>query len=369
MATTYGYGGEFSSDEDVDKLEQQQTERMVQAKFDNSLRPNKKQIEDTIEAIKCMPMEQEINLSDEMLAGLLDYYKTQRGPIVDSTRKLYIKIAMRLVRGEHQSQIAGSDNVVPKDTNGNSNSNMNNNNNNNNNNSINLIHKAPQQKADTFSSDEDDDLPILNRRNVVNNDENKMDVDSVTPTGPVRVTKQVDMLTTDEEDEDEDEESSNEDTSDLEELNSESDVMDVTPIKPLANQPSGSENEKDGVETVLAAPKVTPRQLESSIKRQPLAQSTPKDPSDTAKKPYTRSQRVATRSATRSKASAESTAKSLTKSAADTDVFVGNRRTSSKKYAFLSMALLVVILASLLYYFRSSITSPAVRFLGPKVKF
>lgn len=371
MATTYGYGGEFSSDEDVDKLEQQQNERMIQGKFDNSLRPSKKQIEDTIDTIKRMPFDQDVNLSDEMLAGLLDHFKTQRGPIVDSTRKLYNKIALRLIRGDQQ--LAGNDELVAKDTNGNSNKNNHNLNNNNNINSINFIHKAPQQKADTFSSDEEEDelVPVFVRRPTPQheNDE-QMDIDSVTPTGPVRETKQVDMSTTDEED-DSESASSNDDTSELEELNSESDVMEVTPIKPPGNQQSAAiaAKEKEGVEALMAVSRATPKQADS-VKRQPLAQSTPKDPSETAKKPYTRSQRVATRSATRGRAAVNSPGKSLTEtSASSTDAFVARERSPRRNYVLVFVSVLVVLLAILLYYFRSFIANSAAPFFGPKVRF
>lgn len=317
MATTYGYGGEFSSDEDVDKLEQIQTDRIVQAKFDSSLRPSKKHIEETIELIKLMPVDEEVNLSDEMLASLLDYYKTQRGPIVDSTRKLYNKIALRLIRGDQQQ--SRIDNTTTKDTNGSSNSNV------DNNNSIHLIQKTSQKGADTFSSDEDDDLPT-NRRNVEINDaedEIKMDVDLDTPTGPVRVTKQVDMSTTDEDDDEDDKDTIDEDTSELEELNSESDVMDVTPIKSPANH-QRSKKEKDGVEAVIAASRIN--------QRQPLAQSTPKDSTDTAKKPYTRSQRIATRSATRNKVSIQTDTKHSLEASNKADFFIENKQSFNRKY-------------------------------------
>lgn len=366
MATTYGYGGEFSSDDDMDKMEQQHKEGMVQAKFDHNLRPSLRQIEDTIEAIKSMPFDQEVNLSDDMLAGLLDYFKTQRGPIVDSTRRLYNKIALKLIRGDPQSLLAQADNVVTNDTNGNSDNKVIG----ENNNSIEFIQKAPRQRADTFSSDEDEDLPPTNRRQgfaQADNDENKMEVDSVTPAGPARDTKQVDMSTTDEEEDDEDGASkfSEDDTSELEELNSESDVMDVTPIKPPASQKRGAAAVEKEKQAMIAASRVTPKQPESSVKRQPLAQSTPKESKDTAKKPYTRSQRVATRSATRSKAPNDS-AKSLAQANVSGDVFIENRRTSNRKYALLSVTLLVVVMAVLFYYFRSSVSGPASRF---QVKF
>ncbi|CAA3006440.1 Hypothetical predicted protein [Olea europaea subsp. europaea] len=376
---TYGYAGDFSSDDD-EKVEQYQ-ERMVQTKFDNTIRPSKKQIEDEIENIKRLPFDQEINLNDDILAGLLDYYKTPRGPIVDSTRKLYNKIALRLVRGDQQDLI-GRDGLVKESTNGNTKLD------NENNNSINIIKKDSSQPisiADTFSSDEEVDVVHTNSQakkfdsrvvynDVNNHDEDLMDVDSETPSGPIRETKQVDLPTTDE---DEDEESDNDDESSSEskpsesdeELNSESDVIEVTPIK----SPASTGREKEAIEVLMAMRPNTPKQAEASIKKQQMVHSTPKDSfAEAAKKPYTRSQRVATRSATRITRSSEATSKGskLDSSTSSADAFLeSKRKVSRRSYAMMVGALLVLLIAFAAYYFRSNIVQTAEPLLRKKLSF
>lgn len=368
MATTYGYGGEFSSDEDIDKLEQQQSEQMVQAKFDNNSRPGKRQIEDLISSIKSAPYDQEFQLSDDLLAGLLDYYKTPRGPIVDSTRKLYHKIVLRLIRDD---QPQAADDTA---TNGNSDNQNGTNINNNNNNSINIIQKPQQQTAEAFSSDDDEPVVVMSKKKFdsrvvyTDNDENKMEVDSETPSGPPRETKQVDLSSS------EDESDSSHDSEDSDESESESDVLDATPIKPTVSQ----SREKEGVQALMDARPSTPRQPESSMKRQqPLAHSTPKEtPAAGAKKPYTRSQRVATRSATRSNRASDVSNKSSGSAVVpntSADAFIESKQTSSgKKYAVIAVSLLVIVLAVLFFYFKSNISQsakPLISFWwGPKAK-
>lgn len=366
---TYGYAGDFSSDDD-EKIELIQ-ERMVQNKYDQTVKPNKKQIEDTIESIKRLPFDQEINLGDDILAGLLDYYKTQRGPIVDSTRKLYHKIALRLIRGDQSSG------GVPMDTtNGNSPPT------NDNNNSINIISKgvpAQQNAADAYSSDEDD-IEIVGSNNFAkkfdgrvaynnNVDDDKMEVDSeVTHSAQVRNTKQVDLPTTDEEDDESSSESDDpSESNNDDELNSEPDMLEVTPIKA---PPSIASREKEAVKVLMAIRPSTPKQTESSIRRQPLAQSTPKDSTalETAKKPYTRSQRVATRSATKS---SRETSKVDNKDSSSTSAgaFLENKRASRVNYTLLSAALLVFVFAFLAYYFKSNIIGTAEPLFRKRITF
>lgn len=359
MATTYGYGGEFSSDEDIDKLEQQ-SEQIIQSKFENftSVKPSKRQIEETIEAIRRMPLEQDVTLSDELLAGLLDYYKTQRGPIVDSTRKLYKKIVLRLIRSDLKQ--AGNNDA----TNGNANNNTN------------LIGKRPQQAADSFSSDDEEPAPQIlagaakrkfDTRVVHNNNNNKdddddnsqdeqenpMEVDSETPNGPVRETKQVDISTTEEDSEETSDESN-------ESLNSES-VLEVTPIKPQSNQTSSMNHEAQ--KTTVST---TQKQPESSTKRQqPIAHSTPKGTVESVKKPYTRSQRIAASRA----AFNEKMAKVSSKTApVATNVSNKTNRVSRRKYALLTVTLLVVILAFVLYY-RSNLIKSTEPLFSRKITF
>lgn len=362
MAATYGYGGEFSSDEDIDKIEQQ-AERFVESRF-SQVKPTKNQIEETIENVRRLPIEQDVNLTDELLAGLLDYYKTQRGPIVDSTRTLYKKIVLRLIRGEQQQ---GGNSDSNKEQNGNSN-------NNNNNNNIIYLNKSaappvvrPLQVADTFSSDDDDepmpqasdlDKRKFDSRVVYNNNnvdaEDKMDVDPETPTGPIRQSKQVD-ISTDEDTEATDDES---ETSD-----DDSEELDVTPIKP-PNQPAASQAQKN-----VITPKPS---TESAVKKQPLAQSTPKEYVESAKKPYTRSQRVATRASAMKEKRTELDAATNKPALVTTSVSqtgVQSNRSTRRTYALVTVTMLVLLLAALFYQFRTQILERASPIFSRKITF
>ena len=365
---TYGYAGDFSSDDD-EKVEQAQ---QAPAKYDNNVRPTKTQIEEAIQFIKRAPIDGEVNLNDDVLAGLLDYYQTQRGPIVDSTRKLYNKIALRLVRDDHTKDT----NNDAKETNGNSN----NNNNNNNNIDANPMSGkgvTQQSTADTFSSDEEeiemtanakkfDSRVVYGNNNVVatENDEDRMEVDSEPPSGAVRNNKPIELPTTDEEPSS----SSDEDPSEAgEDPNSESsDVLEVTPIRP----PASANREKEAVEVLMAMRPSTPKQTgSSSIKRQPLAHSTPKESFvETAKKPYTRSQRITTRSATKSRRDMQQL-DSKNSPSVSTDVFIEKKRAACPGYTLVTVTLLVLVLALLAYYYRSSILNTAEPLLRKKISF
>ena len=365
MAATYGYVGEFSSDEDTDKLDQQHEQL---AKFDENLvKLTKHQIEETIEAIKRMPIDQDVILSDELLAGLLDYYKTQRGPIVDSTRKLYKKIVLRQIRSElpqEPNNNAGGDTGSIGIKNSNSNNNFS---------------KRPIQAADSFSSDDDEPLPPMTSafnkkkfdsrydKNDGDDDDDDvilMETEPDTPSGPIRNTKQVDISTTstDDDDGDDSDESSDEDEVN-ESLNSESEGLEVTPIKPPANQaPEAPRN--------VAA---TPKQPESSAKRQPLAQSTPKETiASISKKPYTRSQRIAASRALASKVvgTGSDNNEKTSGQVSGQDSFQRRSHVSRRNYVVLTATLVIAVLAFLLYYFRSSnLAKSAESILSQKLKF
>jgi len=348
MAATYGYAGEFSSDEDIDRIEQQ-SERVVQSRFNDSFnsRPNAQQIEKTIEKIRSLSPDEDIDLTDELLAALLDHFKTQRGPIVDSTRNLYKKIAFRIIRegsrkeNENNANNHNNNNIVINDTG--------------------LASKQRPQAIDSFSSDEEE-LPApvvqgtLKKRinELVLDDESKpdeagdenveeMEVDQEAPhTGQLRETKQVDISTEDEEDDNTGESTGGSESDDS---NSESEVLEVTPIKPSRQQAviTGGKSR--------AAPKQA--HSESSVKRQPLAQSTPKDTtSSTAKKPYTRSQRMA---AARAVTSSQKATDSFLTSKTSVSATNKSSRSSRRVYLFIGSAILVALLSFLIYRFRDNI--------------
>lgn len=350
MATTYGYGGEFSSDEDIDKIEQR-AEQIAQAKS-GVFKPTRQQIEDFIRTMRKEPIDaDDLDMPDDLLAGLLDYFKTQRGPIVDSTRSLYKKIVLKLIHGETQQQKTDQSN------NGN-----NNNINNNNNNIVGML--APRPRVIEFSSDEDDD-PLVpkdaskkrfdprvvddkatsNGIEVVDENEDSMEIDSETPNGPPRNTKQVDISTTDDDDDETEESSTEERSSDDEDQELDNDALEVTPIKPSANQTS--DMMRDGTATTPAS-----KQLHSSVKRQqPLAHSTPKESIDSNKKPYTRSQRVAaSRVTSMVKDNKSSADPKLASSSAS--VSSSSNRMSRKKYILLTVTLLMVLAAFGIYFIK-----------------
>lgn len=70
MAAAHGYGGEFSSDEDIDRMEQQ-SEAFASNKFNpaqESAKPRKQKVEEIIQNIRQIPADQEITLSDDYLS-------------------------------------------------------------------------------------------------------------------------------------------------------------------------------------------------------------------------------------------------------------------------------------------------------------
>lgn len=390
MATTYGYSGEFSSDEDIDRLEQQ-AERLTQAKFDSHFgqaKPSKSQIEKAIETIKRAPIEQDFTITDDLLASLLDHYKTARGPIVDSTRNLYKKIVLRLIRGEQSP----SNGEQVKESNGSSNLANNNNNNdndtgasfNNNNNKTPAKRALEGQVRDLVvandgSSDEDEPMPPVTSQssqdakiaNLFPTDKPEpMDVDSEQNLDKqiYRSRKQEEGDSGDDDDSDKTESSSDEDDQDDDDKSSDSEVIDVTPIK--------SNTANHSIERY----RYVDRQVESStVKKQPPSRQKQSTQETTPlKKPYTRSQRVA---ATRASSAIKSSRTDVSSSKADA-LSSGDKTSSADSVTNKSSPILqsvmqpkvlipsalVVLIAVLLFFFRSDL-SKATSLLSPSIKF
>lgn len=377
MASTYtGYAGEFSSDEDVDKMEQQQSTQY--GSYNHAVKPTKSQIDQAIEAIRSLPIEEDVRISDELLAGLLDHFKTQRGPIVDSTRNLYKKIIIRLVRGEQQqTSVAATNGDINNslaNTNGNGNVNMQVTNDIiNNNNDIILMNKKPI--IEIPSSDEDEPMPasqeqaikkfdsrvVYSNNNNVDDDDKlvqPMEVDNdVQPSVAIRASKTVEMATTDE------------DNSETEE-SSEEEVLDITPAKIEINTQKTSTPIVNFKKTAKRADLAAMRKATSSA----TTELTATESTENVKKPYTRrSQRVAATRASTSPANKSSTSisSSGSKVASSADVSSVGMKTRSKsalsskfntKY-FISLVI-VVVLAFFVYYFKSDIMSSTQRLMN-----
>lgn len=371
MATTHGYGGEFSSDDEIDRIEQQ-SERVIQSKFNDgyNVRPSADEIEQTIEAIRKSSAGDSFKINDELLAGLLDYFKIHRGPIVDSTRKLYTKLVLKMIQEQHSNGSAGTNGKTIHD-------NFNNNNNNNviddNDLDAALKSRKPEVAIDSFSSDEEEPLAphvrtALKKRTeeTSNKKQTKLDddvveameVDSETPKGQVRDTKQVDINTDEEDNSADDSESSDE--SEGNEMNSKSDVLEVTPIKPSKGIILALNERQRSTDVSSAVTPVTLRQAaaeSASVKRQPLAHSTPKESiSGTAKKPYTRSSRRLAETKTPAANSHDSTTDSFieTKTAATSSN--DGKRLFRRSFLLIPAALMFVLIAFLVYKYRESIS-------------
>lgn len=356
MAATYGYGGEFSSDEDIDRLEQQS--EGLSAKFGaaavGATKPSKQQIEEMINTIRQFPVDQEISLSDEYLIGLLDYYRVNRGPVVDSTRKLYKRLAIKRIRDFGQDAVAsnGEANI----TNGNS----------DNNNSINIIAKKLQSVAqvEPASSDDDEPMPPVssqssveqsNRRKITqtNDKPEPMEVDvERTPITPaladIRTTRQVDISSS----EDESDKGSNSgDDSDSEEL-------DITPPKyPAQQQQTKLVTGKVIASTPIkdSVAKISPVTQKDAVK---IKSKTPQ---------YTRSQRIATRSSKKSTDVSSSKVDGCQPIAQATNL---NKSTLASKFRvkFLISTLLVALLAIFIYHYRNDLTDFSRRILSKTTK-
>lgn len=387
MATTYGYSGEFSSDEDIDRLEQQ-AERLTQAKFDSQFgqpKPSKSQVEKAIDTIRRSPIEHDFSISDELLAALLDYYKTKRGPIVDSTRNLYKKIVLRLIRGDQPA--ANGEQI--KESNGAAV----NNNNNDNNNSKPLVQGQARYATDVAtnevgSSDDDEPMPPvfsqtaleersnLDSRTVVTEvaslaDKLKpMEVDSEQNLNKQMYRDQrqtVDELNDEHENDDDDDDSDKTESSsdDQDEETSDSEVLDVTPVKP------GNVDLQTNV-------KSTGKQIEPSATKKQARQKQLQQDTTPQKKPYTRSQRVAaTRASSAIKSSRTDVSSSKVDGPIQTDSVSSAGRAVSKTSATLKGVMqpkvliptvLVVLVAVLLFFFRSDL-SKATGLFSRSIKF
>lgn len=378
MAATYGYGGEFSSDEDIDKMEQQAEQRHNQSKFDTfaaQMKPNRHQIEEAIKAIKSKAVDEEVTLSDELLAALLDYYKTQRGPIVDSTRTLYKKIILRLIRNDQQI----NNGELNKD-------NMNG----NNNNTSNFKFTDNRPGGDLASSDDDEPMPpassqssvdqqAINRKNfdsrVVYNDKlEPMEVDSeMNPQQmTIREGKTIDMPTSSES-ESETDESDSEHTSLTE--NSEPEVIAVNPPKAGAHKVVQSTPLKDAPSAELVSRQVRPavrKDKPNVVASEAKAKS---NEVDTKKKPYTRSQRIAaTKAAPKvddSKVKKTDVSSSKVDAVATEKVKPLSKSMLTSKFTvrLLISAVVVAVLAFFLYHFKSDLTHLTDRIFKRAIKF
>lgn len=400
MATTYGYGGEFSSDEDIDRIEQQ-SDRFVQSKFDShaQVKPTKNQIEEAIETIKRLPLDQDVNLTDELLAGLLDHYRTQRGPIVDSTRNLYKKIVLRLIRGEQQ---ASNGDAVIVDNTGNSNGGAISSNTINNNNNVIINHnlaakhvKPQQAPYELGSSDEDEPmLPASQSSNlgnrldkrVLHNNNDKiepMEVDSETPSSQLIRANQPRQVENEMTSSSSSSESSTDESSD--ESDSDSEVLDLTPVKNQALQSTNA---------AVSATKVNTKIVQASRERKAVSATTPVQTSsilaaksnseavtDSKKKPYTRSQRaVATRSTSKQqqkslrddKKTNVSSSKQVDASAsASSGVKPPTKGVLQSKFKakYVIFALIVALFAFVLFHFRLDLTKSTDRVFKRAINF
>lgn len=332
MTTAYGYGGEFSSDEEADKMEGQQY----------NIQPNKptrSQLEEVIETIRNMSPDQDVNIADDFIAGLLDYYKTSRGPIVDSTRNLYKKILIRLIRGEQPQQTT---NGASEQTNGNGPTN-------NNNFEEDVKSKGPLVETQA-SSDEDEPMPPASQDSLYKKKFDsrvvEMDVDHETYpaviaapidpiTAPIRSIKTLEIPTTSD--------------SETEESSEDSEIPNLTPPEarnielvtstPIAKRVSST--------TANKVASTEPNKVVSADAKKVAAPEVNKVSStDAKKKPFTRSQRAA--------AAAKAIDDINTSSMSKNDIVIrGSKRAQTSK--FIISAALVAFVAFFLYYFRSDI--------------
>lgn len=359
MAATYGYGGEFSSDEDIE----QQSDRIAQSKFDShaQVKPNHQQIETAIEAIK---HDQDVNLTDELLAGLLDYYKIQRGPIVDSTRNLYKKIILRLVRDDQQQQASNGDAVAVGNSNGGADSGNNNNNNISSNHNLITKHVKPQQAPyELGSSDEDEPMLPASQSSIIgkkldtqvfyNNDKiEPMEVDSETPSSQLIKPRQVNTELTSS--------SSSESSTYESSEDSDSEVLDLTPLKNQAAQSTNVTAAKVNTKAVSTPRERKVASVETTAQTSSVlpAKSNNEVATNSKKKPYTRSQRV-TRSKQQAlddeiRAKVGSSKQSEESASVSSGVKPLNKKVLQSKFKvkYVLFALIVALFAFLLFHFR-----------------
>lgn len=207
--TTYSaYAGEFSSDDDFETNQRSAaTQQSKWNKLDSEYKASPEAIEAAIETLRSLPIDAEFELSDELIAGGLDRYKAQRGPIVDSTRRLYKKILLRAIKEETEARNNGlnESNVELESQQAIDQSNGKN---------ISSSHQRqlPRQVVtEVYSSDEDDilgsDPPEFYASYDANAvvEEAPMDIDSAENTPQFRSTKLVDSSSDSETEEDNDE--------------------------------------------------------------------------------------------------------------------------------------------------------------------
>lgn len=196
-----------------------------------------------------------------------------------------------------------------------------------------------------------------------------MEVDTAAPAaliGEIRTTKQVDISSS--EDESDDEESKSGESSDSEEL-------DITPLKNPSAQHVGSAVTAASAKIIASTPikdstpklpPVTPKEATKSSK------ATTKTPQ------YTRSQRIATRSSSSTSTSKTATTKKasdVSSSKVDdnqpiTQVKPLNKSTLASKFRVRSLisTLLVALLAIFIYYYRNDLTDFTRRILSKTTK-
>lgn len=339
MATTYGYAGEFSSDEDVDQQAQQRLND--QADPFNQLKPSKEEINEILETIRNVSPDKNVDFPDDTLAALLDHFKIQRGPIVDSTRSLYKKIALRAIRGNLHSDA----------TNGTSEPN---------NNSGYDVDDNNKQGVDVHSSDEDEPMPPVSSQEsvdmvngAINPEPMEVDLD-LNKSNQIREIKPIEISSSsDSEADDETEESDNETTVLSKKIDSTALATDVP--QPIASTPI-SKNLKT---------KQTPKiRAKSSVK--PVISEVEE------KKHFTRSRRSGSASQKSNLSSSDTSAgTSLLVSEAsapklDTSSRLATKQTSKFSFKILISAILMVALALFLYLYKAEILKHKDRVLSIK---
>lgn len=318
MATTYGYAGEFSSDEDVELQQNERYKSKVAAQGPEKL--SKIQLEEIIATIKLTGSDDNIVLSDDVLAGLLDYFETQRGPIVDSTRALYKKLVLRKIRGEKQMSDKPQNGDGLVDSNGNVAA--------ENNNHINnyLVDEQKQMTIDG-SSDEDEPMPPASQVSVnykgknyrhtkdIANDIEPMDIDLEDANDKAEISS-----TTEGESEDAEPEDSSE--SGQESADEHADKAAISLKEKQINNSSRPSSKKATGPAISASKQV----VAEEIKR----------------KPYTRSQRVVVTRAGSSKTNQVHSSTSVASNRASV-VADESRVTSSKWKAVLVLSVLMLL--------------------------
>lgn len=207
--TTYSssYAGEFSSDDDFESQNQnsspQQQQQSKWSKFGQEDKASAEAIEQAIVDLKSLPIDSDFELSDVLIAGLLDRFKIPRGPIVDSTRKLYKKILLRSIKDETTNN-ANNNGTSSSDKQQNFEQ-------------LNGKKQPSINTNDVYSSDDDEPI-ILDPPNFYVTNESPMEIDTV-ETIQFRSTKLVESSSSSETEEDIEEDDEDEDVDDKQEDN------------------------------------------------------------------------------------------------------------------------------------------------------